>query len=736
MYNADKPITKSSEDSLKRTSFSKKLAKAILSYNSTENFTISLTGKWGCGKSSILNMVKEEIEVLAMQISDEYRPIIVEFNPWNYSNQNQLISQFFESIRTSMHKTDSSKTLQTIGEALQEYSTSIESAAFIPVVGKYASIISFVQKIAGKKISDAGKKIGHIDAQKKNLTKMLGKLNAKIIIIVDDIDRLNNEQIRLIFQLVNSVAGFPNMIYLLSFDKTVVARALEKEQNCNGEEYLEKIIQVPFEVPPVSKTDLLGVFTKRLNLILNDIPYDRNNYNEDYWSDVLTYCISPFVNSIRDTNRILNVYRFKYGLLKEEVNYIDLLAITTLQVCAPKLYEWILINKTLLTDNTGNITPILEGDRNIYKEKYLSEFKELYPDNSSEIFAAIEVLFPVFHSLTSASNYSFYAYTNIDSSDELRRHQKIASPERFDLYFNLSLEKIKFTKSYMGNTIHAMEPQTLSSELDKLMSDGTLSDYLLEFQGYVKEIINERLFIFFQEMIRLQTIPSFARISNGHLVISHKSICYRVALLILENIPNTLRYEHLLISISKSNYKSLPILAKIMIAVESSIGKNETVPVLNDVLFDNEQIEKLEQRILNKMKAVYSEKNLLDSHDFTKIFQLWNFLDKESLFLNIKEQLKKPVNIPKILFHLVTHWNSSSGKLGWTFREDNFSAFITKEDAYKTICDLKGTVDFNELQFNFQKTAISYYLWYNLNGKDHTEITDKKVNSLLPEWIK
>lgn len=58
--------------------------------------------------------------------------------------------------------------------------------------------------------------------------------------MIDDIDRLSNEQIQLIFQLVNAVAGFPNITYLLSFDKDIVVRALSNVQHCDGEEYLKK----------------------------------------------------------------------------------------------------------------------------------------------------------------------------------------------------------------------------------------------------------------------------------------------------------------------------------------------------------------------------------------------------------------------------------------------------------------------------------------------------------------
>ena len=96
MFGTDKPIEKIENDKLNRKSFSQQLAHAILSYKSQDNFTIGLCGRWGTGKTSIINMVIDEI---SHKTSDSLnKPIIVKFNPWNYSDKAQLIRQFFNTI--------------------------------------------------------------------------------------------------------------------------------------------------------------------------------------------------------------------------------------------------------------------------------------------------------------------------------------------------------------------------------------------------------------------------------------------------------------------------------------------------------------------------------------------------------------------------------------------------------------------------------------------------------------
>lgn len=69
---------------------------------------------------------------------------------------------------------------------------------------------------------------------KNNITKKLAKSKLKYIVFIDDIDRLNNKEIKLLMQLIKAVGDFPNIIYVLAFDRDIVANALNDEQKING----------------------------------------------------------------------------------------------------------------------------------------------------------------------------------------------------------------------------------------------------------------------------------------------------------------------------------------------------------------------------------------------------------------------------------------------------------------------------------------------------------------------
>ena len=306
-YNSDKPIESSEQDLLGRITFAKQLGEAIYKYDGKDGLVIGVFGKWGTGKTSILNMVVNEINYLSE--SNDERPIIVNFSPWNYTDKDNLISIFFEDLRKKIKFNSNNENMKQIVKAIDQYSGVLNLLSFTSVVLNQNWIMMlkypfkyFYQYIRGKILEDT-----NLDKAKTNLEKALIKSNQKIIVIIDDIDRLPNTQIRDIFQLVKQVGNFPNIIYVLSMDRDVVCSALESVHNIDGAEYLEKIVQIPFEIPALLKPKLKEIFLEKLDDTVNDIS-DNVKIDKYYWSEVFINCIEPYIKTLRDVNRVINTF--------------------------------------------------------------------------------------------------------------------------------------------------------------------------------------------------------------------------------------------------------------------------------------------------------------------------------------------------------------------------------------------------------------------------------------------
>ena len=210
-YSTDRPIETGEQDLLGRASFSKQLGKAMYEYNGKDGLVIGLFGKWGTGKTSVINMAVNEITELAK--NNENRPIIMKFAPWNYSDKDNLISMFFQSLKNKINVQDNEELKNKVGKALSDYAGAFDALALVPVVGSgVAAILKTLAQAEGTSLMECA----DLDETKEILEKALIKAGKKIIIVIDDIDRLANSQIRDVFQLVKQVADFPNVIYLLA----------------------------------------------------------------------------------------------------------------------------------------------------------------------------------------------------------------------------------------------------------------------------------------------------------------------------------------------------------------------------------------------------------------------------------------------------------------------------------------------------------------------------------------
>lgn len=342
MISPDLPITKFEDDILNRGSFAQSLAQVLLQYSHSSSFSIGLYGEWGSGKTSLLNMVLGIVEK-----SDE-NIVILRFNPWLCSDPKQLTTQFFKQMATAI-KLKKPAAAQA-WELIDQYADIFDAASLIPVAGTFVAI-------AGKILTKQAKKqkeqpVNDLQDIKNKIIEKMIEENLKIVVSIDDIDRLSEEEIIAVFQLVKALADFPKTIYLLAFDYDVVVKALRKVQHGDGKEYLEKVIQVPFEIPAPSIKSIHEALFSKLNTILGDISEER--LDKAAWAELFQFGLKEYIKSIRDVIRYTNVFSLKYELLKNETDIVDLLGVACLQVFEPTIYSRLPNLKDILCGATSS----------------------------------------------------------------------------------------------------------------------------------------------------------------------------------------------------------------------------------------------------------------------------------------------------------------------------------------------------------------------------------------------
>jgi KAP-like P-loop domain-containing protein len=198
---------------------------------------------------------------------------------------------------------------------------------------------------------------------KQALSEAFAQRSGRILIVIDDIDRLTEEEIRLVFQLVRSTADFPKFIFLLLFDRQVITTALNKAALNKGDAYLEKIVQAGFDVPSPDWGELLEILKDEVQSIIGTSREVKNRFDAERWERFAEQ-LRPYFSTIRAVRRITNSIRFSFALFKRDggfdANFEDIFALEALRNYVPRLYQELSELKTYLAPDPLDVAAALE----------------------------------------------------------------------------------------------------------------------------------------------------------------------------------------------------------------------------------------------------------------------------------------------------------------------------------------------------------------------------------------
>lgn len=418
----DRSVTAAKDDRLNRAPFAYRLADTIRDWNRDESIVIGLYGAWGSGKTSVLHFAVERLKETTKARKVEEQPIVIWFNPWSFSEQEKLLQAFFQQIYAEINNVDP-KVGKDLKQSIKKFAQVLGALEPIPAVGQ---ILSGGGKFVELFISDKS-----LEETKDEVAGIFKKLNRRILILIDDVDRLNRDQIRLLFQLIKINADFPNTIYLVAFDRPVVEAALTNEQGGSGRAYLEKIVQVGFDVPAPDPALLQKMFSEEIDKILVDV--HTGEWDRDRWAKLYYSGFNSFFQSVRDIKRFINSLGMTVRMVKSEVDVIDFIGLESLRVFIPEIYKAITENKNLFTNPRQALSG---GDQLIPKIK--EALDAIFGQEKEHPETAKKICTQLFPSLESVYGNMYYGN---ESWLLWRKQKRICHPDNFDIYFLLGTPK-------------------------------------------------------------------------------------------------------------------------------------------------------------------------------------------------------------------------------------------------------------------------------------------------------
>jgi hypothetical protein len=314
--------------------------------------------------------------------------------------------------------------------------------------------LSLEQELGAKKGKE--KQPSSLEELKHKIFKRLSKKGHKgVLVVIDELDRLKPEYMHMMLQLVKSCADFPGIVYLLCYEREVLEKALTTSAY-GGADFLEKIVQVSFNIPEASP-EMLHRHLEEKILELFSINSTDDDPNLDRWNIGFDLLKKSFLTP-REIYRYLNAMSFQISLFKHpsgwEVNPVDLAVLEALRLFEPKVYDSLYRAKNLLF-NFSLRHRLLSGSKDEVSRKQLAEKIERVVSVSSQpnrewCLEILQFLFPYFSSAFGKSN------VDRSDSDSWDINLRVCDELAFERYFQLTVPSNDLTRQETEELIKSL----------------------------------------------------------------------------------------------------------------------------------------------------------------------------------------------------------------------------------------------------------------------------------------
>lgn len=645
-YVADRPIAERSDDKFQRYEFSKRIAETIIQRKTAESIVFGLFGEWGEGKSSVLNFIQQELK-------SDPDVIQISLNPWRYSNEDSMLKSFFEKIAEVLE--------------VKLYTTKEKIGKGITKLSKLTNIAGYDGSGLGSLLSDT-----EIEEFKQRVDQFLKDSNKKVVIFVDDIDRLDKQEIYALFRLVKLTADFSNTIYLLSFDEQMVAAAIAERYGSGdakaGFSFLEKIIQIPLNLPK-AQPEALKKFC--FNLMEQAIDFVKLNISNDEMRRFVmqfTGNILLRLNTPRLAVRYSNTLSFSIPLLFGEANMVDLMLIEAVKIFYPDHYNLIKFNPKYFT------TGFSDNDKS--KEVFIKMLKDLDDKLTQAEQEAIRRLlgnlFP--HVDRLFDNFRFSNH----NTEKLYANKRIASADYFDRYYSYSVIDGEVSDIRFATFIASLEESTL----DKVIADMRAILDKAQVGGFIQKLnVDQSELTWEQAQVIIEAICRCSELfpSDSSFFLGHGSPREQSAMFIYQLLRQHQPHVHNIIDFAKKLMEITNDFAFAYI-INNWLRTGETI---EEKLFDEKEYDEMGVILKNRAVAESREKTIFETHTeyIYYLVPIWLTKDKPGLKKYIKHYLdantSNVINLLKAFTPTLTSLNGDNLKYKGDFGKEQFD-FVKK----------------------------------------------------------
>lgn len=377
--SADRPLVSADDDALGRRPFAERIARSLAERKDPESLVIGVYGKWGEGKSTVLNFIEAHLTADEQSKENDGQKIkVIRFNPWLFTSDEELFFAFCIELSRAVEgrsRKGQGKLADFVGKGLVAFGGLAKV-----IVGSYVGAVADV----------GGKLLSLVPDQspteaRREVEQILEEKKVRIVVLIDDLDRLDKDQLQAMFRLLKVAADFKHTSYVVACDHEAVGKMLGERYGSDsaGAEFLEKIVQVPLPLPKPTPKELWQVYHDGIQKVLTDAQVVIDAAEETRLGVTLDGLLQHHLQTSRQVARVSNAIRFGLPMVAKELNPVDWIVLETLRILAPDLHEFIRVEGARVESF------LYEGPSHAnFSKVRMEKFGPNVADNSAFVFLA------------------------------------------------------------------------------------------------------------------------------------------------------------------------------------------------------------------------------------------------------------------------------------------------------------------------------------------------------------
>lgn len=390
----DWPIECKDDDIFDLDEEASKLANAIGGLDKNKTWSLAITAPWGAGKTSFLNLLLKHISKKDFEV--------VYFVPRDSKSVETIQEDFFSSIACVLSKYD-----HRCSHTMKDYMASLQLIDNRGVVEKLVNFYRIWNKVS----------------LKETIKQTFSSLKKKVLVLIDDFDRLSKDEILEVLKLIDCNAAFTNLVFLTAYDKQQVNKSLDDTSSTADACFVDKFFNLEFSIPSRPYSYISKYIEDNLCELLDASEDEKMAIQQTINERNSTF--KEYIPTLRDAKRYINQFVLDFMHVRGDVMIDEFLLIQLVKYRYPELYKEVYGMKHLrkeLWEDGGRLFLMKDLDS---KLKILPVLSILFPDDVLEEKVVNELPYHIFN----VNGFDNYFVNKIYSVLRIRDMEQLLSLE-------------------------------------------------------------------------------------------------------------------------------------------------------------------------------------------------------------------------------------------------------------------------------------------------------------------